>query len=154
MQIWKPSNSGYFFSSVSQENYYKQSGWRHKFLWFKLIPLKVVIHTWRMFYNALSVDDLVQKLGIPLVSRCLWCSAGSTVCTENLIHLFMEGQVAKEVWNFLFQMFDLSIKTSQFSSLQQLFSFWNNQRACHLLRTIMTRVPLVTCWCSWKQSKT
>lgn len=53
-----------------------------------------------LFYNsnynaAIAVDENIRTLGIPILSKCVCCSLPKL---ESASHLFVQGDLAKEVW--------------------------------------------------------
>lgn len=65
------------------------NGW----MWKAPIPLKIKIHMWKLFRNAILTRDNLKKrkwTGNPL---CSFCNV-----PENAQHLFFECGIAKSVW--------------------------------------------------------
>lgn len=58
------------------------------FIWDSRIPPKVSLFMWRSLHNGLPLDENLQSIGIPTVSRCRCCGIGDT---ESLCHLLFLG---------------------------------------------------------------
>lgn len=59
--------------------------WAH-WIWPKFLPRKISIMMWKASNNWLSVDDKVKLVGIPMASKCNYCSSGHT---EDLNHVLV-----------------------------------------------------------------
>ncbi|KAJ6840246.1 uncharacterized protein M6B38_311540 [Iris pallida] len=65
-------------------------------IWGKCIPAKWSILMWRVCHNRLPTDDILQKIGFHLASRCHCCQVGHG---KNLQHIFFHGDLAMTVWS-------------------------------------------------------
>lgn len=70
-----------------------------KWVWNYSLPKKVSVIVWKVFLNALSVDDNVCKIGIPLVSKCNCYVLGEY---EDLNHVLAKGEFAELIWDKVF----------------------------------------------------
>ncbi|XP_042944773.1 uncharacterized protein LOC122278655 [Carya illinoinensis] len=64
-------------------------------IWNNLLPGKISIYMWKAYFNCLSVDENVRKLGIPIVSCCNCCE---THHCEYLNHVLGSGDFASALW--------------------------------------------------------
>lgn len=85
------------------------------------MPLKFSFITLRAVKNRLPVDDRIQSIGIPFVSRCVCCLQPSA---ESASHLFLHGTWADSLWSHYQSLFGIdSVRTSLVNWLQVLFSY-------------------------------
>ncbi|XP_042987468.1 uncharacterized protein LOC122315558 [Carya illinoinensis] len=61
-----------------------------------VIPLKEEFMG-RAWHMALSVDDRLQRIGIPLASKCDCCIEGHI---DDMNHVLFEGDFPKKIWSF------------------------------------------------------
>lgn len=69
---------------------------RSKSIWCSLLPLKIFFIGWRLISNFIPLNYNLQKRGFQLASRCVCCKEEQ----ESIDHFFIDGRVAKEVWQF------------------------------------------------------
>lgn len=62
-----------------------------------MLPLKLSFFAWRLLFNYLPIDTILQSRGFSLVSKCECCGD-----VESAMHLFVEGDMAREVWDHFF----------------------------------------------------
>ncbi|KAK4859764.1 hypothetical protein QYF36_011330 [Acer negundo] len=74
----------------------------NKWLWHKHVPKKMSFVCWRARKEALPVDDLIQKLGVSIASKCNCCSCPQA---ENIDHVLCDGEVARRVWEYFAAIF-------------------------------------------------
>ena len=85
-----------------------------KFLRDYSISLKISFFAWRLVRRWIPIDNLLQRKGVILASRCFCCFAFE----ESLLHLFVESPLASEVWQCYAKKFGiLDSKVSSISSL-------------------------------------
>lgn len=75
-----------------------------KWIWQPTLPPNIVTFLWKLFKHAIPVDCHVRTRGILMVSRCRCCRAFQE---ESLVHLFINSEVAREVWRCFGQIFRL-----------------------------------------------
>ncbi|XP_059306203.1 uncharacterized protein LOC132057591 [Lycium ferocissimum] len=88
---WINTNNGEFTvkSAWDQLRQRNQEEVQFSFIWTKKLPIKIYFFLWRLWNGRISTDDNLQRLRIPIVSRC-WC--GMTI--EGLqLH-----QIIKKWW--------------------------------------------------------
>ncbi|GAV83505.1 zf-RVT domain-containing protein [Cephalotus follicularis] len=66
-----------------------------KYIWNSFIPTTIAFFIWKTIFNGISVDQNIQRRGIPLASKCR-CCLNSNV--ETLEHLLFQGDVAVNIW--------------------------------------------------------
>lgn len=67
-----------------------------KWVWHPSLPKRISVSIWKFSLYALSVDDNVCQIGIPIVSKCHCCENGGY---EDLNHLFATGDFAELLWD-------------------------------------------------------
>ena len=97
--FWRLTASGNFivasaFQEVRQARNYSVV---HARVWHPRIPLKMSFFMMRLLMRKLPVTGTLWRVGVHLASKCLCCYEGAN---ETLKHVFSEGQVATEVWNY------------------------------------------------------
>ena len=76
-----------------------------KFLWSKFILPRMSLHAWKVLRGKEISDDLLQRRGVALASRCELCGA----CTESLNHIFLHCSFAASVWNYFTSIFEIGV---------------------------------------------
>ncbi|KAJ6824262.1 uncharacterized protein M6B38_103105 [Iris pallida] len=94
-------------------------------IWGKCIPTKWSILMWRVCHNRLPTDDILQKIGFHLASRCHCCQVGHR---ENLQHIFFHGDLALTVWSALRGFFKARMHSDFLVFLQR---WWRGQDSHH-----------------------
>lgn len=69
----------------------------NRYVWNCFTPYRANTFNWRVFQNALPVDQNVQHKGIPLASMCVCCA---TPKIETCEHLFIHSDLARGVRSF------------------------------------------------------
>lgn len=125
--VWIPEASGAFSTRSAYESIRERqatpfgSSALFKQLWKTPVPLKFSFITLRAVKNRLPVDDRIQSIGIPLVSRCVCCLQPSA---ESASHLFLHGTWADSLWSHYQSIFGIdSVRTSLVNWLQVWFSY-------------------------------
>ena len=93
--VWQYESSGQYTSS-SLYTIVNFRGVTPVFLpsvWKILIPPRVHIFLWLLFYNKLMTRDNFKKRNLQKPEECVFCSY-----KESVFHLFFECVVAKEIW--------------------------------------------------------
>ncbi|XP_071926970.1 uncharacterized protein [Coffea arabica] len=116
----------------------------HGLVWNRGVPLKISIFAWRLLNNFVPLDSMLRRRGLPLVSRCSCCFAEE----ESVLHLFVRGQVAREVWGHFATMFGML--HLPFDDLQLLWRKWATSLPripAHHIRCVL---PLLVAWFIWQ----
>ncbi|XP_071912297.1 uncharacterized protein [Coffea arabica] len=116
----------------------------HGMVWNRGVSLKMSIFTWRLLRNYVPLDSVLCRRGLPLVSRCSCCLEDE----ESVLHLFVNGLVAREVWGHFGNRF--GILRLPLEDLQLLWMKW----ATSLLRLpalhIRHILPILVSWFIWQ----
>ncbi|XP_047943058.1 uncharacterized protein LOC125189874 [Salvia hispanica] len=94
---WKLSSNGDFFTASAWNLVRKRAGKRliYEMIWGKSIGLSISMFMWCLLANRIPVDTKMQWRGISLASMCRCCVKPQV---ESRLHLFMNGDVARRVW--------------------------------------------------------
>lgn len=57
-----------------------------KWIWNKWLPKKFALCIWKAYFNCLSVDEQVRKLGILMVSYCNCCAVGREKDLDHVLN--------------------------------------------------------------------
>ncbi|XP_042952307.1 uncharacterized protein LOC122289402 [Carya illinoinensis] len=145
--IWTASKDGKF-STKSAWNCVRTTAPKVRWadwVWHPCIPKNISVNMWKFFNNALSVDDRIKSIGIPLASKCDCCVHGAY---ENRDHVLANGDIAKEVWRITYAQMGLGRTTG--TSWNQIVEEWfftasKTSQLGHLLGII----PSIVTWSLW-----
>ncbi|XP_027065969.1 uncharacterized protein [Coffea arabica] len=145
--VWSQTASGKFtLASVFQEVRQAQNySVLHSQVWHPRIPLKVSFFMMRLLLGKLPLTDVLRRIGVQLVSKCLCCQGGAI---ETLEHVFAEGQVAKDVWRY----FGRICGVTQLGSLLRawLTAWWLFSPRQAVRQFLFSILPSFICWHTWK----
>lgn len=145
--IWKPDSHG-VFSTKSAWNTVRVHNDKMQFtkwLWHAFIPKKISIFIYRLMLGKVPFDFDVQRLGVPLASKCVCCKLNKC---ESSTHVIIKSEKATYCWQFFRRLFGLN---SQFQSIENNFSlFWAEATNSSLYSFCMAVIPCVTAWELWK----
>ncbi|EOY34747.1 Uncharacterized protein TCM_042327 [Theobroma cacao] len=112
------------------------------FIWHKSIPLTISFFLWRVLNNWIPVELRLKEKGFHLASKCVCCNS-----EESLIHVLWDNPVAKQVWNFFADFFQINISNPQHVS--QIIWAWYYSGDFVRKGHIRTLIPLFICWFLW-----
>nr|XP_027096084.1 uncharacterized protein LOC113715980 [Coffea arabica] len=144
--VWVGSPTGEFATKAAWE----VSRLKHNasmldgFVWTRIVPLKISFFAWKVLRNLIPLETVLQRRGVPLASRCPCCLLEQ----ESLVHLFVKGPVAREVWRSFCQRF--GIIDPRFSSVSAMVLAWLTSTSLVSRDHIRTVVPIVILWFLWK----
>ncbi|XP_060182018.1 uncharacterized protein LOC132611633 [Lycium barbarum] len=97
--IWTINSDGKFTCASPRELTRKRKDTNDTLnnLWYKRLPFKIAFLNWRVMRKKLPLDDIVSKFGQNIVSRCNCCPNPQS---ETLDHLFVHGDIAKNIWQY------------------------------------------------------
>ncbi|XP_071906058.1 uncharacterized protein [Coffea arabica] len=116
----------------------------HGMVWNREVALKMSVFAWRLLRNYVPVDSVLCRRGIPLVSRSSCCLADE----KSVLHLFVNGPVAREVWEHYGNWF--GIHRLPMEELQLLWTKWATslpRLPAHHIRCIL---PILISWFLWQ----
>nr|XP_027120329.1 uncharacterized protein LOC113737276 [Coffea arabica] len=145
MMVWVPSPSGDFTVRSAWE-VLRQRRLRSvvdSLLWPSVLPAKMSFLAWRLVRNFLPLDMTLSFRGLALPSRCGCCY----LAEETLLHVFLTGPVASEVWRRVSGRFGFQLRNC--SSMTSIFISWHFTSASSTKDHIRAVMPVVVCWFLW-----
>ncbi|KAG6478403.1 hypothetical protein ZIOFF_061845 [Zingiber officinale] len=109
----------------------QQVVWRA--VWSKLIFPNISVFVWRFLRKRLPVDEVLQRRGVYLASKCYCCDS-----VESWDHLFYHGAIALEVWRYFAQLFGVD----RFL----VFENWRRGRSWSYGGHIREAIPFLIIW--------
>ncbi|XP_073037090.1 uncharacterized protein [Primulina eburnea] len=104
---------------------------------------------WRFRHQWLPVDEVLQRRGFALASRCQCCDM-----SETFTHIFIRSPVARSVWHFFGAVFRVRIPDTEDFSL--FLSAWKRDlvwsRGGHV-REFLPCIVLWFLWTAWNDAK-
>lgn len=67
-------------------------------MWNAIIPSKISIFGWKLYFGTVPIDSVVKGYGIPIVLKCYSCKHSHKI--ESVDHLFAEGELGSNVWGY------------------------------------------------------
>ncbi|XP_060216649.1 uncharacterized protein LOC132644109 [Lycium barbarum] len=116
----------------------------YKNIWLKGLPFKISFCLWRLWKFKLPVDEVLETIGINIVSRCYCCIEPRQ---EILDHLFLKGDFATTVWNWFSSAAGILMNCCQ---VKHAVKLWWNAKCHYKLRPIQKAVPAIILWQIWK----
>ncbi|XP_071914026.1 uncharacterized protein [Coffea arabica] len=144
--LWAKSVTGQFSLTSAWELCRQRRGGfsMTKMVWNKGTPLKFSLFVWRLLNNFVSLDSMMRRRGLPLVSRCSCCLEQA----ESLPHLFVNGPIAREVWGHFASMFGiLHWPPDDIQLLWRKRATLLSHIPAHHIRCVL---PLVVTWFIWR----
>nr|XP_027122189.1 uncharacterized protein LOC113739144 [Coffea arabica] len=119
--VWLPSPTGCFTVKSAWEvlRQRKHRSLVDSLLWPSVLPAKMSFLAWRLVRNFLPLDMTLRCRGLALPSRCGCCYQAE----EALLHVFLTGPVASEVWRRVSGRFGFHLRNC--SSMASVFVSWH-----------------------------
>ncbi|XP_071926081.1 uncharacterized protein [Coffea arabica] len=145
MMVWVPSPTG-GFTVKSAWDVLRQR--RHRsvvdsLLWPSILPAKMSFFAWRLVRNFLPLDVTLRDRGLILPSRCGCCYLEE----EALLHVFLTGPVASEVWRRVSGRFGFQLRNC--SRMASIFLSWHITAPTSAKEHIRAVLPIIVCWFIW-----
>ncbi|GAA0175648.1 hypothetical protein LIER_28780 [Lithospermum erythrorhizon] len=139
--LWKLSDYENFSTREAWNMIRKDKLPMYSKIWNSITPSKCSFLGWRALNNFLSVDDVMIKKEMYLVSKCQHCRE-----EETIDHVMLRCKNAWNTWTHFFGIFYLNICRSM--SLKQIVNTWFNsiEERMH----IKTIIPVLICWSIWE----
>ncbi|KAG2722809.1 hypothetical protein I3760_02G143800 [Carya illinoinensis] len=146
--IWLKDDAGKFTMKSAWDCIRVQAPplpWAH-WIWHTNISKRISIMMWKAYYNCLSVDDQIKRIGIPTASRCNCCSQGHT---EDLNHVLCSGDIAKKIWRLA--AINLGVHMGTFQTWKEQINFWFRRAGkSSQLRIVFGILPSIISWTLWE----
>nr|XP_027068031.1 uncharacterized protein LOC113693644 [Coffea arabica] len=145
MMVWLPSPTGCFTVKSAWEvlRQRKHRSLVDSLLWPSVLPAKMSFLAWRLVRNFLPLDMTLRCRGLALPSRCGCCYQAE----EALLHVFLTGPVASEVWRRVSGRFGFHLRNC--SSMASVFVSWHFTSVSSAKDHIRVVMPIVVCWFLW-----
>jgi hypothetical protein len=140
--IWQLENKG-VYSSSSLYHMINFRGVQPLFIpavWKLSVPPKIHVFLWLFSHNKLMTRDNLRKRHIIKPLDCVFCTKN-----ETNSHLFFDCTVARNVWSFISNYFQIRIG----ANFESVACFWVSNKKNSALNTISSAVL----WCLWKYRK-
>ncbi|KAL2247931.1 UNVERIFIED_CONTAM: putative mitochondrial protein [Sesamum indicum] len=144
--VWTATSNGTFSTASAWEAIRVASPRRQLFtdIWHRSLRPTVSVFLWRLFQDWIPVDERMKRKGFSFASKCQCCEA-----EESISHLFVEGEVVREVWLHFANVFGLQL--CETGDLVNLVHFWRYSTPFHSDLHIRTLVPFLILWSTWTQ---
>ncbi|MQM04161.1 hypothetical protein Taro_036955 [Colocasia esculenta] len=117
-----------------------QKIWHHRF------SRRASIFSWLILHRAVPVDDRIAECGVPLPSRCSCCRSPQV---EDLNHLFVFSDLAKDLWQWFSPFLQAGIDTNMNISIR----LWDIISSCSIANPhgfISIYSTMLIIWEIWK----
>ncbi|KAL0445257.1 UNVERIFIED_CONTAM: hypothetical protein Slati_2248400 [Sesamum latifolium] len=114
-----------------------------KDLWHQTISPSMSIFMWRLIQNFVPVDERLRDKGLPIVSKCLCCHQ-----SETIQHLFLNGEVIREVWGYFGALFHLISPCTDYIS--NMIQHWKLSSPFVQHGHIRILIPILILWFAWR----
>nr|XP_027090349.1 uncharacterized protein LOC113711381 [Coffea arabica] len=144
--MWSPSSSAGFSLSSAWESCRRRQGRSpmHGMVWNRGVMLKMSMFSWRLLRSFVPVDSVIRQRGIPFASRCSCCLEEE----ESVLHLFVNGPVATEVWGRFGNRFGVGRRPIE--GLESLWKKWAASLPRLPVSHIRCILPVLIWWFLWK----
>lgn len=141
--VWKSTPSGNFSTSSAYTTLRATQTVKPYmvYIWSKHVPLKVSIFFWRLLNGWLPFDDVLQRMGFAIVSKCPHCCH-----SDSISHAFVRCPVSLTLWRFVSDRFHFLLPLNA--------GFWSIMHACwdniSAFSPLIRLLPAAVCWTVWK----
>ena len=142
---WKPTMSKTFQVCLFYHVLSSKAGvlFTWKCIWKPKVPPRVAFFIWTVVLGRILTANNLRRRNIILVDWCCLCKEDG----ETIDHLFLHCKVARELWNFVFNLFGMSWVMPR--KVVELLSCWQGSLGHH--REIWKATPHCLMWCVWRE---
>ncbi|XP_073047522.1 uncharacterized protein [Primulina eburnea] len=97
---------------------------------------------WRFWHQWLPVDDVLQRRGFELASKCQCCEM-----PETFTHIFIDSPIARSVWHFFGAVFHVRIPLT--SDFRLFLSAWKRHPGWTPRGHVKEFLPFIVLWFLW-----
>lgn len=97
-----------------------------------------------MLKRRIPTNDVLKRIGISIVSRCLCCVNGGE---ETLVHLFLTTPIAVKLWRYFITCVGLNMDGQNLSTI---IVQWRNHAKGLREKMILRAIPAIILWELWK----
>ncbi|KAG2701736.1 hypothetical protein I3760_06G058100 [Carya illinoinensis] len=143
--VWTQSEEGLFSVQSTWQCIRGSSFEWHSWIWHNSLPLKMSIHFWKAWHRALSVDDRLRRVGIPIVSEFDCCCVGHY---EDINHVLFEGDFPRKIWLTFSNLFGLPMGRNW---EQHVSSWFRHAKSSSQVGVIVGLMPVIITWRLWRR---
>jgi hypothetical protein len=144
---WVPSKRKFF----EVKSYYQvlstpiRSNFPWKSIWTVKAPMRVAFFVWTATLGKILTLDSLHKRNIIVLQWCCMCKN----CGKSIDHLFLDCEVATEMWNVLLQLFGVAWVMPR--GVSELLGGWREQLENRIALRIWRITLLCLMWCIWRE---
>ncbi|XP_042964784.1 uncharacterized protein LOC122299013 [Carya illinoinensis] len=145
--VWTPSPDGVFSTKSAWECVrikMPTDAWA-SWVWHPYLPKFMATTMWKGLHGALSVDDRLRRIGIPIVSKCNCCNHGAY---EDLNHVLAEGDFAKSIWRKSALQVGMNVREGR-SWKETIGSWFNTATKSSTMGNLIGIIPSIITWRLW-----
>ncbi|XP_042033147.1 uncharacterized protein LOC121779791 isoform X2 [Salvia splendens] len=120
-----------------------------KIIWNKSITPTISVFMWRLLANRLPIDEKLQWRGVAMASKCRCCAIPKS---ESRLHLFVNGEAAKGVWDHFASWFP---QAKAFvwprNNVERRLRWWQQQSRSRYRPHVSTIIPCLILWYIWTE---
>lgn len=112
-------------------------------LWKTKAPTKVAGFGWTVAWNRCLTQDMLQRRGFALCSRCFFCEES----LESVNHLFLHCRQTRQIWDLFLNIY--GVKWAIPNSVRSLLESWQGQSVGKRNKKMWMTIPLCIMWTIW-----
>jgi hypothetical protein len=116
-----------------------------KSIWKTRAPPRVAFFVWAAALGRILTIDNLRKRHVIVIDWCYMCKG----CGESIAHLLLHCLAAREIWSFIFSMFNILWVMP--SGVMDLLSCWGHSCCNVRIRKIWDLIPSCVFWCLWRE---
>ncbi|XP_075496426.1 uncharacterized protein LOC142533504 [Primulina tabacum] len=102
----------------------------------------ISLFLWRFWHQWLPVDDVLQRRGFELASKCQCCEM-----PETFTHIFIDSPLARSVWHYFGAVFHVRIPLT--TDFRLFLSAWKRHPGWTLRGHVKEFLPFIVLWFLW-----
>jgi hypothetical protein len=114
-----------------------------KSIWKTKAPPRVSFFVWAAALGRILTIDNLRRRHVIVLDWCCMCKESG----ESISHLLLHCLAAREVWSFIFSIFD--IQWVMPSGVIDFLSCWGDGCQSARIRKLWDMIPLCIFWCLW-----
>ena len=116
-----------------------------KSIWKTKATPRVTFLVWAAAMGRILTIDNLRKRHVIVIDWCYMCKE----CGESIAHLLLHCLAAREIWNFIFSMFNIFWVMP--CGVMDLLSCWGHSCCNVRIRKIWDMIPSCLFWCLWRE---
>jgi hypothetical protein len=114
-----------------------------KNIWKPKVPIWVAFFVWTAVMDRILTTDNLRRRWVIILDWCCMCKNSG----ESLSHLLLHCSVARDLWNFIFNIF--GIQWDMPKDVRDLLACWWEGRGRSKIKVLWHLVPHCVFWCIW-----